>query len=85
MEDVGKLVSRLGRTCFIQRTVYERIQTVVRARKPTHITEEKRPHYFLLKKNLIEYLSIMTEVKMSVAVTADVSVIRNHNTSWLAK
>jgi hypothetical protein len=37
--DVTKLVSQLGKACFVQGLVYERIQTVVRARKPIHITE----------------------------------------------
>ena len=36
---ITKLVSQLGKACFIQGLANERIQTVVRARNPTHITE----------------------------------------------
>jgi hypothetical protein len=36
---ITKLVSQLQKACFIQGLVNERIQTVVRARNPTHITE----------------------------------------------
>jgi hypothetical protein len=36
---ITKLVSQLGKACFIQGLVNERIQTVVRARNPAHITE----------------------------------------------
>jgi hypothetical protein len=36
---ITKLVSQLSKTYFLQGLVNERIQTEVRARNPTHITE----------------------------------------------
>jgi hypothetical protein len=36
---IVKLISQLGRASFIQGLAKERIQTVVRARNPLHITE----------------------------------------------
>jgi hypothetical protein len=37
---IAKLVSQLGEACFIQGLANERIQTVVRTRSPSHITED---------------------------------------------
>jgi hypothetical protein len=82
---ITKLVSQLGKACFIQRLASERIQTVVCAGNPAHITEaaeigtEEGSALIQLKKRHTAYLSIMTEVRKCVAVTADVSVIRNLN------
>jgi hypothetical protein len=36
---ISKLVSQLGKACFIQGLANERIQTIVRSRNPSHITE----------------------------------------------
>jgi hypothetical protein len=62
--------------------VYERVQTVVRARNPAHITEaaeigtEEESSLFFAKEEMHAYPSTMTQVKMSVAAIADISVIR---------
>ena len=53
---ITKLVSQLGKACFVQRLTNEGIQTVIRSRHPSHITEapeigtEEDAHYCLRKK-----------------------------------
>jgi predicted LPLAT superfamily acyltransferase len=84
---ITKLVPQLGKACFIQRLANERIQTVVRARNPTHITEaaeisteeesaslsaEEKAH------GVSQYNDRSKDVRYSIC---DVSVIRNLNAS----
>jgi hypothetical protein len=83
---ITKLVSQLGKACFIEGLANERIQTVVRASNPTHITEAaevgtEEDSALLSAKGKTHSVSQYIDRRMCVAVTADVSVIRNHNAS----